>query len=92
MQKSIFAQSVITNIADLYYVFTKFINDYQNITHAESFCSLMSKLCDHPLSFFLQKWQTEQTSWDGFMIKMFLPHSNFYTFAIYTLTSFQQMK
>ena len=42
----------MTNIADLYYVFTKFINYYQNIAHAEYFCSLMSKLCDHPLSFF----------------------------------------
>ena len=45
----------MTNIADLYYVFTKFINYYQNIAHAESFCSLMSKLCDHPLSFFFTK-------------------------------------
>ena len=45
----------MTNIADLYYVFTKFLNYYQNITHAESFSSLMSKLCDHPLSFFFTK-------------------------------------
>ena len=61
MKKSIFAQSVMTNIADLYYVFTKFINYYQNIAHAESFCSLMSKLCDHPLSFFFTKMANSAT-------------------------------
>ena len=32
------------------------VNYYQNTAHADSFCSLMSKLCDRPLSFFfLQK-------------------------------------
>ena len=27
------------------------VNYYQNTAHADSFCSLMSKLCDRPLSF-----------------------------------------
>ena len=55
----------MTNIADLYYVFTKFINYYQNIAHAESFCSLMSKLCDHPLSFFLKKKMANSANFLG---------------------------
>ena len=45
----------MTSIANLHYVFTKFINHFQNLTHVESFSSLISKLCDHPLSFFFTK-------------------------------------
>ena len=86
MENSIFAQSVMTNIADLYYVFTKFINYYQNITHAESFSSLLSKLCGHPLSFFFTKMANSANflGWfydkDVFTPLWFLHICNIYTY------------
>ena len=80
----------MTNIADFYYVFPKFINYYRNITHAEEFSNLLPKLCDHPLNFFLKYGKS--ASFLGWLYdKDVLPHSYIYKFAIYTLTSFQQM-